>query len=74
MTREEAIHELMNTHKYFYEDKRLDEAIDMAISALQECGIVRCKDCIHREDGFTCYYMDFAEDDNGFCHHGERRE
>ena len=36
MTREEAIYELMNTHKYFYEDKRLDEAIDMAISALNE--------------------------------------
>ena len=34
MTREEAKYELANAHKYFFDDERLDEAIDMAIKAL----------------------------------------
>ena len=64
MTREEAIHELMNTHKYFYEDKRLDEAIDMAISALsaERVGVwiwktedkYKCSECEHETHVDEC--------------------
>lgn len=36
--------------------------------------VVRCKDCKHREDNITCYFMDFCTDDYGFCHHGEKKD
>ena len=40
--------------------------------------VVRCKDCIHWEfrDGWDhCRFFDWLlEDDNGYCHFGERRE
>ena len=42
--------------------------------------VVRCKDCKHRYisgNGTTRYYvcdfMDAQYEDNGFCHHGERK-
>lgn len=43
--------------------------------------VVRCKECRHRYvsgNGTTQYYvcdfMDAQYEDDGFCHHGERRE
>ena len=72
MTREEAI-EVLNgilhlNYRNFW-DEECDEAIDMAIEALQT-DAVRCKDCKNRARYAVCDFL--AED--GFCPHGERRE
>lgn len=58
MTREEAIYELINTHKYFYDDDRLDEAIDMAIEFLSALSINDVKRKICDE---ICYYAEVCE-------------
>ena len=55
------------------------EALSMLPSA-EAVEVVRCKDCKHRYisgNGTTRYYvcdfMDAQYEDNGFCHHGERK-
>lgn len=80
MTREEAITYLKviwNRYKAEYEIER--ETLDtynMAIKALSEPSIVRCKECIHNEK--CC--QNIIDDPDGVpteitsCSHGERRE
>ena len=43
--------------------------------------IVHCKDCKHRYVGgngttqyYVCDFMEAQYEENGFCHHGERKE
>lgn len=42
--------------------------------------VVRCKDCKHKyvsgngtTQFYVCDFMDAQYEDNGFCHHGERK-
>lgn len=54
MTREEAINTLGNFKRYIsgggVTDRKANKAIDMAIEALEQEPVVRCKDCIHGEE------------------------
>lgn len=42
--------------------------------------VVRCKDCKHRyitgstTHYYVCDFMDAEYNDNGYCHHGERKD
>lgn len=42
--------------------------------------VVRCKDCEHRyitgstTHYYVCDFMDAEYNDNGYCHHGERKD
>lgn len=88
MTREEAIH-ILKQYNLYSPTRQIEEAMDMAIEALQKdikrhemviraserhLGIVRCKDCRHR-DLFSCPLADndFQKDDD-YCSWGERGE
>lgn len=80
MTREEAIARIkdhMSVHK-IYEERavKITEALNMAISALQQPEIILCKDCIwHNEDTNQCTRQICAEMyDDDFCSRAERRE
>ena len=85
MTNQEAIKiikDLIAIHKYSKEHIAVHkygelhaihivQALEMAIKALEQPEIVRCKDCNHHlpnEYGLTCYYyfMGWMRDD-GFC-------
>lgn len=85
MTREEAI-ELLCAYGVPQDEKRFQEALDMAIEALQDrpkdyVQIVRCKDCKFGvyEKGrgiyhIRCEILEFLFQDDDFCSYGERRE
>lgn len=51
---------------------------DCDLCSVDVVEVVRCRDCIHWEfrDGWDhCRFFDWLlEDDNGYCHFGERRE
>ncbi len=67
MTREDAINELQYYRRFFL-TKRAN-AIDMAIEALSEPQIIRCKDCKYSHmtyDG-DCKYCDKWQDDDDIC-------
>lgn len=66
MTREEAIEKLEAFAPMVVDDTR--EALDMAIEALQEPTITRCKDCFFEE----CKAKEFYGE-NGFCSIGARK-
>lgn len=80
MTREEAIEIL----KANYPDacfEQLRDAVDMAISALKQPEIVRCKECIYAspngKNGCKVYHFKLYEthemNANDFCSRAERR-
>ena len=81
MTREEAIARIkdhMSVHK-IYEERavKITEALNMAISALEQPEIIRCKDCKYRDDDDFCMgrgYPNSLVPDDGFCDKGERSE
>ena len=54
----------------------LHEALNLAIKALQQTEIVRCKDCKwHEHGGLPCPLDAFESlDDDGYCSRGERSE
>lgn len=74
MTREEAIYLLRNTAWLAPSLEPVDEAINMAIEALQ-VDLVRCGDCKHYNAGFEClkegYGIEYPP--TWFCADGERR-
>lgn len=86
MTREEAAGKINAIKKYLtagnpiWDVREIDEALNMAIEALKQEPVVRCKDCIHRyatgdvTKYYVCDFMDAQYEDNGYCHHGEREE
>lgn len=80
MTREEAIYLLKNTAWLAPSLEPVDEAIDMAIKAL-EVDLVLCKECkyAHMTYGGECKYCDnwsledpLYLDGDFFCSYGER--
>ena len=80
MTREEAITRIkdhMSVHNICEERAvYITEALNMAISALQQPEIIRCKYCIwHNENTNQCTRKICAEMyDDDFCSYAERRE
>ena len=82
MTREEAIsllYDMKDTYDEIHENTNYEigyeqmTALDMAIEALSEPRIVRCKDCKHRSDGGWCDVYIQPRMDTDFCNHGERQ-
>lgn len=79
MTREEAI-QVLESMKSEESYNALIDLCNMAIDALEQPSIVRCKDCRHRyEEGdcthyYWCRVNDCPVDDNDFCSWAERRE
>lgn len=79
ITKEQA----MRRFKPFGREIPKDVVIGVIASVKED--IVRCKDCKHRytfatnETGtathyYVCDFMDAQYEDEGYCHHGERRE
>ena len=73
MTREEAIKAFRGLSGVLLPRKYYCEAIQMAISALQQPEIIRCKDCKHWDGVDTCDVIDAPVWDNDFCSLAERR-
>lgn len=77
MTREEAIIDL-NALKFILDNDQytdeIEEALDTAISALQQPEIVRCKDCKYFDVNGWCNYLETAMKPNDYCSRAERRE
>lgn len=88
MTREEVINTLGNFKRYIsgggVTDRKANEALDMAIEALQAEPVVRCKDCKYLERNYCDEYGDLEPlfcknwvagvDEDGYCYEAERRE
>lgn len=87
MTREEAIEIVKSAFSAWESEFRVPnddwneehEALDMAIEALSEPSIVRCKDCIQKHIGgsvthyYWCDLWDREVDDTDHCAWGEER-
>ena len=76
MTNENAINVLRylsppRTSKAAFDAFR--QAIEMAIEALKDPQIIRCKDCKHYKYGI-CMKICANKSTNGFCDWGERKE
>ena len=56
---------------------RFWEALDMAVKALEDVPVVRCRECKHHHDCGTHFCdalgMDCPDDSEFFCSYGERR-
>lgn len=83
MTRAEAIFYIRELERlYASMDKKVAEAVDMAIEALR-VDLVRCWECkycyyadnrVPNEQGHVCDYYHFETEPNGYCHVGIRRK
>ena len=78
MTREEAIREMLFAKREVIADSYIDRAYDVAIKALEQPEIIRCKDCKLRDTKYGfCegrgFPMQLVPDD-GFCDKGKRSE
>lgn len=73
MSREEAaarIKDHIEIHRYHERNAvKIFEAFDMAIKALEQPEIIRCKECNKQR---TCRFSQYQGDD-GFCRYAERR-
>lgn len=83
MTRQEAIALVREVSNYMATRPEIDEAIDMAIEALQREPIVHCKDCKYWEKWengqAVCRrsengYFRFGVDADDYCSFAERKE
>jgi len=78
MTREEAIQKIKDDlrlhHDYLSGNYR--KALRIAIEALQQPEIVRCKDCKHSQGGGYphCNRVTWWNGENDYCSRAERRE
>ena len=73
MTRQEAIKEL---EKITWSDRGM-EALNMAIDALEQEEIIRCKDCKFNKGTHKCFNpksVAIFPDDNDYCSYAERME
>lgn len=86
MTREEAIIDL-NALKFILDNDQytdeIEEALDVAIEALQQPEIVRCKDCKHyyfadncipQEQRYTCELDGDRWNPDSYCSYAERKK
>lgn len=81
MTKAEAITILNGMRNSTTYGRHVCDALDMAIEALEQPEIVRCKDCIYgqqdEEGRWRCGDVGAqfgADDGSGFCCDGERKE
>ena len=79
MDRKEAIERIkihMEAHKIGeYPHIKLGEALSLAIEALQEPEIVRCKDCKHWDKEIMyCNHTGMQIEPNGYCVYGGRKD
>ena len=85
MTREEAKDVLLFIKDIVVDDVYTDEVLDIldiAIKALEQPEIIRCKDCKYMTEHYdtdgnapywTCSEWDSGTDYDGYCHYAERR-
>ena len=81
MTREEAIERIkdhMSVHKIHEERAvKITEALNMAVSALEQPEIIRCKECMNHGKEICYFWSHFYgtinTPDDGFCHKAERK-
>lgn len=87
MTREEAIHELSTIFGYGFYNERVDEALNMAIDALEQEPIIYCKDCKYCDINITisksvtgevidvneCIRFHKYVDEDDYCSFAERK-
>ena len=71
MTKEEAKREMMFAKRNVIADSWIDKAYDMAIKALAQPEIVRCKDCRYNRDCNIQYHAQAGEE--FYCGAAERR-
>lgn len=76
MTREEAIKIIERVDICA---NAAETARDMAIAALREPILVRCKNCVHMKKQFGARYCEVwtmfnGMGDDGFCNYGERKD
>lgn len=73
MTNSEAIETLQAN----YPDAcfgQLRDAVDIAISVLQQSEIIQCKDCYHYPNEYAdCPMIGWARNENDFCSKAERK-
>ena len=80
MTREEAKREMLFAKREVMADSYIDKAYDMAIKALEQPEIIRCRECeYHRKENSGVYYCYRKEYGygwglNDFCSDAKRRE
>ena len=83
MTKQDAIETIRLAIAHVEWEYPMDYAValDMAVKALSQPEVVRCKDCKHYKDGF-CYNPNTYDDEktrgntvpDWFCADGERRD
>ena len=87
MTREEAKREILFAKREVMADSWIDKAYDMAIEALTQPEIVRCKECKHYKTHINCVGGEYAGCDvwlnlgneipceaDDYCSYAERKE
>ena len=75
MTREEAIKWIEEHNKPYTDETKDSQVHRIAIKALQQPQIVRCKDCKHYKDGKCFYTMRrHGLKDDWFCADGEPKD
>lgn len=76
MTREDAKREMMFAKRNVVADSWIDQAYDVAIKALSEPEIIRCRDCKHWREDHTCREHSLVSPMMAyeFCSRAERRE
>jgi hypothetical protein len=77
----EALNEIFDDSEYSRFDGWYGTAMNMAIEALKQPEIIRCKDCIHSDgikmvDGWTycAEGMTLVKYEDGYCSEARRRE
>lgn len=77
MTREEAKREILFAKREVMADSWIDKAYDVAIKALEQPEIIRCKECMNHGKEICYFWSHFYgtinTPDDGFCHKAERR-
>lgn len=76
MTREEVI-EWFKMMKEKFENTKYEDALNMAIEALEQEEIIRCKDCKFNKGKYKCFNpksVAIFPDENDYCSYAERME
>jgi hypothetical protein len=79
MTKEEAISIISGYEAYgcgycLQGGEEVEEALRLAVDALRQETVIRCRDCKHRMHDKTCIKVMKRKPDDGFCDEGERNE
>lgn len=79
MTKEEAISIISGYEAYgcgycLQGGEEVEEALRLAVDALRQDIVIRCRDCKHRMHDKTCIKNMKRKPDDGYCDEGERKQ